>query len=122
MRKYRNVVILLAVMCFLATACGTWNLSKDEMTGVEPSLTPQDAYYYALRFYNGAWESYHKVWVALPEAQKAEWVKKYHPKFKKAGDHLTLWSKSVTDPSSKEGWKKLKDDIQSLMIELSIRK
>lgn len=119
----KRKLCLALVLLFALSACATLNLrATDEMTGTEEGLTPQEAYYYALRFYNGAWESYHKVWTALPEPTKTEWVKKYHVQFKTAGMYLQTWGNNVTDPTNKEGWRVIKDELQTLLIQLAIKK
>ena len=119
----KRKLCLAFALLFVLSSCATLNLRPtDEMNGTEEGLTPQDAYYYALRFYNGAWESYHKVWVALPEPTKTEWVKKYHTSFQRAGTYLMTWGNNVSNPNSQEGWKAIKDELQALLIQLAIQK
>lgn len=104
------------IICFLAmvlVGCATINLN--------PVATPEIAYYNALSFFNGAWQSYHKVWLALPEAQKTEWVLKYHVKFQKASKFLDAWSYNPQG-TDVEQWRPLKDELENLLISLAIKK
>jgi hypothetical protein len=56
---------ILMLIVFLFGGCATIDLDLRE--------DPEIPYYTALRFFNGAWESYHKVWIQLPEETKTEW-------------------------------------------------
>jgi len=62
-------------------------------------VTPQSTYMNVQTAYLNAWESYHSVWLALPDtdARKAQWARDYHPKFLQAAN---LLSQFRVDPST----------------------
>jgi len=102
---------ILMLIVFLFGGCATIGLDLRE--------DPEIPYYAALRFFNGAWESYHKVWIQLPEETKTEWANKYHTKFDTASDFLAIWALSPGE--EKEDWKKLKETLENMLIQLAIK-
>ena len=86
---------------------------------LNPHKTPYD---HAVGFFTDAWDSYHKVWVALEdEAEKTEWVDRYHTKFLRAGEFLKKWAEAPADPTMDPLWQILKDEIEVILIKLAIR-
>ena len=114
MKKFSILLILGLFLFGCASMPGTTETNEDQIT------VP---YYVALRAFNGAWDSYHKVWLQLPEDQKKEWVEKYHKTFYDASIFLSMWASDPDNPDPTydgDTWKMMKDKIEALMIQLAI--
>ena len=72
-RKTRIALLLLCVLMLMGCA--------------GQQITPARTYEALQTAYLSAWNSYHAVWLALPEtdARKTAWVKEYHGKFYTTG-------------------------------------
>lgn len=87
----------------------------------EAALTPEQALYYALDWYNSAWDKYHKVWLALSKEQKQEWLKKYHVKFQEAGRFLDAWALNPGSNAERLRWRAIKDQLETVLIQLAVK-
>jgi len=115
MRKVFPLFILITVL--LAGCAGLTNINVVE--------EPEIPYYVALRTFNGAWESYHKVWIQLPEETKTVWVNKYHKVFADATIFLDAWALDPNNPNPTydgQTWKFLAEKIETVLIQLAIKK
>ena len=111
MTMKRRMMAVGLVLSFMLAGCATLNLN--------PHKTQYD---HAVSFFNDAWVSYHKVWVALEdEEEKTEWVEKYHTKFLKAGEFLQKWAETPDNPNMDPLWQALKIELETLLIKLAIR-
>ena len=79
------------------------------------------AYYSALTFFNGAWESYHKVWLTLPDEKKAEWVNEYHKYFHDATLFLDVWSLDPGNEKLAMDWQGVATILQTILTKLAIK-
>ena len=111
-RKVITITTLLS-MLIMFSACANLNFK------LNPNKTPYDQ---AISFFTDAWNSYHKVWLALPEEKKADWVEKYHTKFQTAGEFLVNWSKTPGDSIMPTMWITLEDELETILIKLMINK
>ena len=104
------MIILLVVML---VGCTTLNVQ----------MTPQRAYYESQEFFLNAWNSYHRVWLALPDTDpiKNEWAVKYHPKFLKAAELLSVWSKFPSG-SAPDNMTEALNAVEDILIKLAISK
>ena len=101
MKTKLNIIMCLILMVGLV-GCATINIKP----------TPKTTFYDAVVAFNTMWESYHKVWSALDEEKKAEWVEKYHPKFKMAADFLNVWASSLDDPTNPAEWAAIENMLE----------
>jgi len=120
-------VLPLALLLSFSSGC-TYSLRNldpgaTELTEAqESSLSNEEALYYAIRWYRSAWEKYHKVWLALEDEQvKREWVKKYHTKFRDAGQFLDIWALNPTSTADRDKWKMLRSGLEDILIQLVIK-
>lgn len=113
--KVVRLGLVLLMLTFLGACVFDWSTS-------EP--TPTKAFVEASQTFANAWESYHTVWLALPQSdpRKAAWLKAYHPKFDQAAAYLELWGKNFNDPTKQVGWDSLAQVLQGVLIELAIKK
>ena len=100
------LILLLVVSCSGLNV--NWNLNNK---------TPYDQ---AVSFFADAWESYHKVWLQLPEEKKAEWVETYHTKFQMTGEFLQVWASNPNDPIQSTLWDTLKDELELILIKTAM--
>lgn len=110
MRTKVNILMCLIGVIALV-GCATVNVGP----------TPKTTFYDATVAFNTMWESYHKVWSALDEETKAEWVEKYHSKFDQAATFLDLWATSIDDPTNPARWEVLENMLEDLLISLMIK-
>lgn len=89
-KKAIQLAMLVIVGIALLSGCATTQGQQQ---------SPQQVYADAQRTYMSAWNTYHKMWAALPatDPRKSEWAREYHTKFVKAGELLQAWSE---DPGS----------------------
>ena len=115
MRRVRVLGILLLLACL--TSCATIGINASQ-------ITPKRAYYEAQVAYLNAWESYHKIWLALPDTdqRKADWAFTYHPKFLTAGELLAAWGKSPSDGTQGGAVNVAIDQLEDILIQLAISK
>jgi hypothetical protein len=120
-RQESGVRTKLATLAMLAVTilagCATLGLQAQ-------AITPTKAFNEASQAYINAWESYHKVWAALPEtdSRKKAWVKDYHPKFYKAAEYLELWGQNYADPTKPVGWDTIISACEDVLMQLMIKK
>ena len=112
MKRHRALTTILAlVFVGVLSGCGQLDIN------LNPHKTPYDR---AISWYVGAWESYHKTWLALDEETKTQWVDQYHSKFLKVGKFLQAWAASLDDPTNPTVWEVLKTELEALLIKLAI--
>ena len=103
-------ILALCLLCVCLMACAT------------TQLTSQRVYMETQTAYLNAWESYHQVWSAFPDAdsRKAEWVQKYHPVFLKTSD---LLQKFRVDPSTtnEQLLTTALNECQAVLLQLAIK-
>lgn len=111
--KYVKIFALSAIFLAFIAGCATVDFD------LRP--TPQRTYYEAQNAYINAWDSYHKVWLALPDTdpRKAQWVQKYHPKFLFAAELLSKWSTGGFPPSEIDA---ALNSLEDILIQLAIQK
>lgn len=115
----KKLLILVMAIFLLGGCAGFFGGDPTEDITKEPEFP----YYAALRFFNGAWTSYNKVWTQLPEETKKEWVDKYHTKFLQASVFLDLWKYDPTNQEPSYGgidWESLRESIENILIQLAI--
>jgi len=118
MVKRGIIVLLLAAMLSFGGIIGCAGLNlQSPITDV----SNKNIYAEALGNYLDLWDKYHKVWEALPEDTKAEWVEKYHPTFKQAGDFLIEWAKNQDDPLSPGLWNVIRDTLEGILIKAMVK-
>lgn len=112
MKRLRVALVLLVVLGLVG--CATVNVT----------VTPKRVYYEAQEAYFNAWTAYHKVWLALPDTdpRKAEWVKKYHPKFLDVAILLQGWGQTPDDYNQATVVNMAIDKLENILIELAIQK
>ena len=110
MKTKLNIFMCLMLMVALAS-CMSINIKP----------TPKTTFYDAVTAFDDMWESYHKVWSALDEETKAEWVDKYHTKFDTASDFLDSWATAINDPTNPAKWDVIENMLEDLLISLMIK-
>lgn len=111
----QKIVISISLLCLVALmGCTTLNIR----------MTPNRIYYEAQVAYVNAWESYHKVWSALPpdDPRKIEWVNNYHAMFLEAAELMTAWGKNPTDNDLADLANIAIDKLENVLIQLAIKK
>lgn len=116
-----NKIVARTVMaCVLLMLCGALVMSLGCAT---VNVTPAGVYSETQKAYINAWNSYHNVWLALPDTdpRKTQWVKDYHPKFLKAAELLQKYQ--VTPTADLQAMlQSAMDDLELILIQLSIKK
>ena len=86
-------------------------------------VTPQRIYAETQTTYLNAWDSYHKVWSALPDTdpRKGQWVRDYHPKFYRAAELLQAFRLSP-GATTQERVNIALNECENILIELAISK
>lgn len=110
----RKVALLVLFVALIALIAGC---------GAGQQITPARAFAEAQTAYLNAWDSYHKVWLALPDtdARKVEWAKAYHPKFLRAAELLQAF-KNFPTATNEELLTQALEECESILIQLAIKK
>ena len=109
-RKWISLVLVFLLVALMSGCAGQ-------------QITPQRAYAEAQTAYLNAWDSYHKVWLALPDtdARKGEWARTHHPKFFRAAGLLQNFSNLPTATNEQLLTQAL-GELENILIDLMIKK
>lgn len=112
--KVARVIGVLFILFVFIGGCATVNIQA----------TPKRVYYEAQVAYFNAWDSYHKVWSALPDTdpRKAEWAQKYHPYFLDAAILIQAWGQTPNDYNEATLANLAIDKLEDVLIQLAIQK
>ena len=114
----RKLSIVLALVLLLAMAACQPPATLP--TGEPPATTASMTYAQAQQIYLNAWTSYHTAFTVLPEAQKAEWVKKYHPYFLTAATALVTWANDPSNAQDANAAAAAIDQVTIILLQLGL--